>query len=316
MAMRRNVLVVHQAALGDFVLCWPVVLAAARLFPQSRLFVATHAQKGRLAERALGVESIDIESGFSALHADAGPVPDAVLQAVGNAHTIVSFVSDRGGAWRRRTSGLNPEARILEIAGRPPDGFARHAHEHLLDALAEAPALRSAAEQMMRHLATNGLGKWRGGGAVLLHPGSGARGKCWPVERFVDLASRLRRRGIAVDVALGEAEQERLSADERGALLAASTLRATPTLLDLLSAICGCRAYIGNDAGPTHLAAALGAPTLAIFGPSDERVWRPVGPRTTLLKRDPLGDLPVDEVEAALAPLLATERVVAPDLSE
>ena len=37
--------------------------------------------------------------------------------------------------------------------------------------------------------------------------------------------------------------------------------------------------YIGNDSGPSHLAAAAGAHVVAIFGPSDERVWAPAGAR-------------------------------------
>ena len=52
MSLRRNVLIFHQAALGDFVVTWPLAVALGRLFPQSRVLYVTHASKGQLAERA------------------------------------------------------------------------------------------------------------------------------------------------------------------------------------------------------------------------------------------------------------------------
>ncbi|MBM4300198.1 MAG: glycosyltransferase family 9 protein [Deltaproteobacteria bacterium] len=46
-----------------------------------------------------------------------------------------------------------------------------------------------------------------------------------------------------------------------------------------------CRLYIGNDSGLTHLAAAVGRPdVLALFGPTDPRVWAPLGPRVSILR--------------------------------
>jgi len=65
--------------------------------------------------------------------------------------------------------------------------------------------------------------------------------------------------------------------------------------------------FLGNDSGPTHLAAQLGVATVALFGPTDPRRWAPVGPRVTILKPDAPADmdwLGVDgAVEAVLEPL-------------
>src|SRR5688500_10724765 len=62
--LRRNVLIFHAGALGDFVLSWPLALALGRLYPQSRVIYVTAGQKGALAERVLRVDSTDIESGW------------------------------------------------------------------------------------------------------------------------------------------------------------------------------------------------------------------------------------------------------------
>src|SRR6185295_7543783 len=53
MALRRNILIFHQAALGDFIVTWPLAMALSRIMPQSRVIYVTHSQKGKLAERVL-----------------------------------------------------------------------------------------------------------------------------------------------------------------------------------------------------------------------------------------------------------------------
>ena len=63
---------------------------------------------------------------------------------------------------------------------------------------------------------------------------------------------------------------------------------------------------VGNDTGPTHLAAAAGCPTLALFGPeSDPALCAPRGPSVAVLRRDSLARLEVAEVRAALAGFIA-----------
>jgi hypothetical protein len=61
-----------------------------------------------------------------------------------------------------------------------------------------------------------------------------------------------------------------------------------------------CRAFIGNDSGITHLAAYLGCPTIALFGPTDPRTWGPIGRRSRIIWKAKLEDISVDEVEAAI----------------
>ena len=59
--------------------------------------------------------------------------------------------------------------------------------------------------------------------------------------------------------------------------------------------------FLGNDSGASHLAAASGAPTLALFGPTDSAVWAPLGRTVATLRAasHELTDLAVDEVVAA-----------------
>jgi ADP-heptose:LPS heptosyltransferase len=69
---------------------------------------------------------------------------------------------------------------------------------------------------------------------------------------------------------------------------------------------------IGNDTGPTHLAAVAGCPTLALFGEdSDPALCAPRGPRVAVLRRQPLASLPLADVEAALQDLINQKPVTA-----
>ena len=63
------------------------------------------------------------------------------------------------------------------------------------------------------------------------------------------------------------------------------TLLANRPLARVARVLCRCRLYMGNDSGMTHLAAAVGEPNvLALFGPTDPRVWAPLGPRLRTLR--------------------------------
>lgn len=109
---------------------------------------------------------------------------------------------------------------------------------------------------------------------LAVHPGSGSAAKNWPTDRFASLVG-IRARADRWLLASGPADAEttvRLSVLS-GALVA----RELPVrVLGALLARAGL--FVGNDSGVTHLAAAAGAPTLALFGPTAAETWAPVGP--------------------------------------
>jgi heptosyltransferase-3 len=106
---------------------------------------------------------------------------------------------------------------------------------------------------------------------VVVHAGSGSPGKNWPY--FEELMTRI---GGCV------------------------RLRTDLALRDLSCYLRQCCAFIGNDSGITHLAAYLGCPTIALFGPTDPRVWGPIGRRSRIIWKRKLEDIHVDDVVLAL----------------
>ena len=93
--LRRNVLIFHAGALGDFVLTWPFAVALGRIFPQSRIVYVTAGQKGKLAERALRLESADAEAGWHALHGG-GELPERSAKRAGRGARRLHLCRRRG----------------------------------------------------------------------------------------------------------------------------------------------------------------------------------------------------------------------------
>lgn len=97
--------------------------------------------------------------------------------------------------------------------------------------------------------------------------------KVWPVERFGALARLLgKRTGWGAVVVGGAAERERSSRILDDAGVVGRNLAGECSLPELISVLRGARLVVGNDSGPAHLAAALGRPTVAVFGPTSV-VW-------------------------------------------
>jgi ADP-heptose:LPS heptosyltransferase len=116
-----------------------------------------------------------------------------------------------------------------------------------------------------------------------LFPGAGHSFKRWPPERFIALGKELARR-FAVIVFAGPGEPG--LGEEVAAGIGPGARPQSGPLRDMLSQIARCRLFIGNDTGPSHCAAALGVPTIALFGPTDPDVTGPFGQRVVCMRSE------------------------------
>ena len=140
------------------------------------------------------------------------------------------------------------------------------------------------------------------GRPMVVHPGSGSPTKNWPAERFVEIMRRLQAAGRETVAVLGEADVAEAAVLARE--LPEMPVLAGLTLTELAATLAECGAFLGNDSGIAHLAAAVGLPTTALFGPSDADVWAPRGRGGVTVLRAPekeLERLTVAAVWAALA---------------
>ena len=301
--LRRNVLVFHSGALGDFVLTWPLALALSRLWPQSRIIYVTQKQKGLLAEKALRVEWTDAESGWHHLHGNPADLPEDSRKKLQSAHAIFPFAARPDDRWIESVRQIAGSADVVPVSVNPPENWTHHASEYLLQTLAAAPAVQSAVQHILSSIAARGVSITRPDRTsepeILLHPGGGSPEKCWPLQNFLHLAEKLTRDGRPSKFLLGEVERDRWPATDIKRLESAAPVADTPTYLDLLTTLSKSDLVIANDTGPAHLAAIIGTPTLTLFGPTNPAIWAAQGPRVTILHRNPLKDLPIEEVEQA-----------------
>jgi ADP-heptose:LPS heptosyltransferase len=131
---------------------------------------------------------------------------------------------------------------------------------------------------------------------IVVHPGSGSREKCWPLENFLEIVQKLATLGFAGAVVTGEAE-ERMEKELAAASLPGDWLwLRQPPLLGLAGLLASSRLYLGNDSGVTHLAAACGTPVVAIFKKAFELQWSPYG-QTSILSGAELSTITIASVQ-------------------
>ena len=146
-----------------------------------------------------------------------------------------------------------------------------------------------------------------------LGPGAVGPGKAWPPEHFSDLARRLTADGFAVWV-IGGSQERSLAADIAAAAGPLARAFTSPNLRQAILALRAADVAITNDSGLMHVAAAIGTPTIAIFGPTSPRLWGPLNPLAAALEPSTetpdvrhrrTRDVPVDRVFAVVQAALA-----------
>lgn len=222
---------------------------------------------------------------------------------------------------------------LLTHALRPDDGAVHQvsAYRRLLEPLGIAgpatpptlavdPARRSEARRLL-----GGVGLPGGAPCVGLQLGAAfGPAKLWPPDRIASLASRLEARGIRAVLLGSPAARELADRVQAAAGGAVRSLvgRDRPALLPAL--VSELDAFVGADSGPAHVAAAVGVPTVTLFGPTDPRLTAPFGPGQRALWHQPacapcfrpecpidhrcLAAIEVAEVEAAIVAALAGRR--------
>lgn len=299
--LKRNVLIFHQAALGDFILTWPLGLALGRLYPQSRVIYVTSQSKGQLAEKVLRLDWMDIDSGWSWLYTSGAEGSASALSALAGAHTIITTVAGADSPWVENARRASHQASILSIDPVPPPDWSEHASRWLLQQCQPLPAIQAAMQNLLRSVADRGVGyPYTPAADVVIHPGSGSMEKCWPADRYIELIGRLQALGMTVRVVLGEVELEQWPAAQINRFARQAEVRRPGSYLELMRELSTAGVFVGNDSGPAHLAGIIGIKTIALFGPTAPEVWRPLGPRVTTIYKDPLSALGVDDVVAAV----------------
>lgn len=212
-------------------------------------------------------------------------------------HWMKLWTEVRGRRWGfvmdMRGSGLAGflSAKKRRVYHSPPAGEFPHKVEEaakLLELKEDPPSPYLFVSEETQAQADALLG--RGGPILAVGPGANWVGKTWPAERFNEVAARLLGadgplEGGRLVILGGEADRDAAhtvrfaTARER-----VIDLTGKVDLLTAYAILKRARLYIGNDSGLMHLAAAAGAPTIGLFGPSDERRYGPWGEHTRAVR--------------------------------
>jgi len=283
-AVRSRICVLFPGALGDFVCFLPALQALVRdadvdLFARSEF---ADIVPGGVAVRSL--EGNEISRLFAPDDAE-----DQRLRNVFGAYAAVySWLGSQQNDFVRRLQSFScGTAQVFPF--RPSDD-GTHQIDYYLSSLRVDGAV---SREPVVGLHPEGIA-WRdhfrsrhefgGRPALVIAPGSGAREKNWPEEFFLAVVEWWRRViGGVVVVLTGPVEEERGGTERlRRSCLSASDL----SLTQVAALLAGSELYLGNDSGITHLAAAVGTRTVALFGPSNARQWAPRGKRVTVVSRN------------------------------
>jgi len=128
-------------------------------------------------------------------------------------------------------------------------------------------------------------------GVVRIAIGAGASygaARCWPASRYAELANRLQSQIDADVILLGTAAESAVSNAISAELRRPPIdLTGKTAIADLPALLSQCHLFIGNDSGAMHVAAAVGLPIVAVFGPTDPDGTAPVTPRCTIVQQRP-----------------------------
>ncbi len=299
-----RLLIIRPGALGDTLVCLPVLHALRTMYQPVHITLVGNAAVLPLA-RAWGIADAvyDYEDPlWSDLFSVQGIRAPFLLACLPATDLIVCWLRDVDGLVERNLRALS-RGRVVVTPGRPLAGTGIHITAYLAQTLHLPQPL-----EVTRSPIVPEVQRTDHNAPLALHPGSGGAAKCWPVASFAELIVHLWQRERAILLLAGPAERDRLThllrllpEPPRPDLL---TIVQNIPLLELATRLYACRGYLGNDAGVTHLAALLALPTLALFGPSDPMLWRPVGPAVRVLHAPDLSALRVEQVLQSLDELL------------
>lgn len=304
---KGRILVIRGGAIGDFILTLPAIAAIREQFPEAHLellgypHIAQLAVAGHLVDQLQSIEARAL-AGFFARGSTR--LDEKLAGYFGSFHLIISYLYDPDEIFKTNVARCSG-AQFIVGPHRPKEDGIIHATDTFLKPLERlaifdadaAPRLSLPRATELSGGSANPPNRW-----LALHPGSGSERKNWPETKWIELLAQLRD-STALNFLLvgGEAEGTRLA--RLGAGLPEGRVRFAQqlALAELAALVQTCGMFVGHDSGISHLAAALGLRGVVLWGPSNEKVWRPRSDRFQLVQHpDGLAKLEVQRVVAEI----------------
>ena len=286
-----KILIIHQGAIGDLILSLPAITALREHFTNHIFsFIGYPSTLELLPVEPEQIVSIDMP-GLSSFYTTKPDPPEELKQYLAKFEKVIIF-GMRGG--EDLVKGMNAIGvkEVFRIDTFPDHCI--HVTDYQASILSSlgtevknrVPRLsiseqdkKLAGEVLLRH------GVKEDKPLIFIHPGSGSIKKSWPSHHFAKLARNLQER-FSARIAVIEGPADRAQAETLSASLkGSSTVKIGKLPLRTLAVLLKRgKCFIGNDSGITHLAAAVGTPSIALFGPTDPGVWGPRGENVSIIR--------------------------------
>jgi ADP-heptose:LPS heptosyltransferase len=284
-----NLLIIHQGALGDFILTFPAITRLHNYY--NSIDVLCQSQTGKLA-KSLGLTKnwYPAEAAsFASLFSD--QIDQKIKTILEQYEKIIIFTFSDQLEQSINSVSANLSCRLPP---KPPADLRIHVAQFILENIANCGLLKNTDAALESISLPDGRNRAQITRRILLHPGAGSIRKRWALSNFLVVESTLKAEGLIPEFVLGPAERDlaqELQQPDR-------PLHIPDELPDLLDLFRSAGGYIGNDSGASHLAAYCGLPTTVIFGPADPERWAPIG-RAVKIVRPSLQCNPCFETEPA-----------------
>ncbi|MGI8482368.1 MAG: glycosyltransferase family 9 protein [Chthoniobacterales bacterium] len=312
----QRILVIRGGAIGDFVLTLPAIRALRERFATAHVEILGHKQIIALADHRFYADvtrSID-DAALARLFTPESELPKAVVDYFEGFDLVLSFLSDPDKTFEQNIKRCGVRNYIAAVP-RALDSDKRHAAAQLARALRvigvtvtdfSAQLYPSEEDRVVAQSYVAELP----GPIAAIHPGSGRPTKNWPVAKWSTLGSALldSRCISSIITVTGEADRDQLAYLQdcwRGKSVRYATHLPLPHLAAIIER---CSLFLGHDSGISHIAAAVGTPSVLLFGPTNPKIWAPQSKNVTVLtsSTEKIEDLSEEQVFDAVRCWLAT----------
>lgn len=301
--------ILQPGAIGDCILTLPLAAFMKDVLGLGSVDILGHSEYvGILPGRTCidGISSIDskdLHRLFVETKAFDLKDGDPLISTFSGYAWIVTFLGEPDSNFEQNlifTAHCSHSAEVITLSLKPPKGFSGHLTDFYIQHFISQSGL-SLQPRQVRHddclIKTTEvdiaqgkellkeIGLVAGNKLVVIQPGSGGKSKCWHIDNFLAVAKELASEGIDVIFLLGPAELDRFSDATIKNISSVARCLTNLSLAQVLEILSCANGFIGNDSGITHLAAALGVRTLAVFGPTNSVVYRPIGSAVTVFAK-------------------------------
>jgi heptosyltransferase-3 len=292
----NRILVIRGGAIGDFLLTLPALKLLRDEFPSAHLEILGYKHIIALVENrgyADSVRSIDYAPLASFFSRD-GELQAELAQYFRSFQQIISYLFDPDEIFASNLKRCGVK-NLIKASPRINDG--EHAARQLARPLEQLGLFLEDAAAMLypnkedRMFAKKFLER-SARPLLALHPGSGGERKNWALENWRELGDWLvdPMQPSTLLVVIGEADESRAQQLKESWAKRPVCFAQNLPLPQVAAVLEQCAVFIGHDSGISHLAAAVGTPSLLLFGPTDPEIWAPASERVKTI-RAPKNDL-------------------------